>query len=90
MMGIPAKELSENLPDGEIMLIQGVIDAWFVEDDQIVLVDYKTDHVKEASDLTKRYKVQIDYYTRALERMTHLKVKERYLYSFALGESVSI
>ncbi len=90
MMGIPAKELSENLPDGEIMLIQGVIDAWFVEDDQIVLVDYKTDHVKEASDLTKRYKVQIDYYTRALERMTHMKVKERYLYSFALGESVSI
>ena len=90
MMGIPAKELSQTLPDGEIMLIQGVIDAWFIEDDQIVLVDYKTDHVKNKEELIKRYKVQIDYYTRALERMTHQKVKERYLYSFALGDSVAM
>ena len=90
MMGIPATELSLYLPEGEIMLIQGVIDAWFEEDDGIVLVDYKTDHVKESSELTSRYKVQIDYYTRALERMTHKKVKERYLYSFTLGESVKI
>ena len=90
MMGIPATELSLYLPEGEIMLIQGVIDAWFEEDDGIVLVDYKTDHVKESSELTSRYKVQIDYYTRALERMTHKKVKERYLYSFTLGESVRI
>lgn len=90
MMGIPAKELSKDLPDGEIMLIQGVIDAWFTEGDEIVLLDYKTDHVKESEELTKRYKVQIDYYTRALERMTHKKVKERYLYSFALGESIEL
>ena len=89
-MGIPAKELSKDLPDGEIMLIQGVIDAWFTEGDEIVLLDYKTDHVKESEELTKRYKVQIDYYTRALERMTHKKVKERYLYSFALGESIEL
>ena len=90
MMGIPATEVSKDLPDGEIMLIQGVIDAWFVEDGEIVLVDYKTDRVHTGQELISRYKVQIDYYQRALERMTHMKVKERYLYSFTLGESVAI
>ena len=90
MMGIPATELSKAFPEGEIMLIQGVIDAWFIENDEIVLVDYKTDRIKEASELTDRYKVQIDYYTRALERMTHKKVKERYLYSFTLGEEIQM
>lgn len=90
MMGIPATEASKDLPDGEIMLIQGVIDAWFVEDGEIVLVDYKTDRVHTGQELISRYKVQIDYYQRALERMTHMNVKERYLYSFTLGESVAI
>ena len=90
MMGIPATELSKNYPDGEIMLIQGVIDAWFEEKDGLVLIDYKTDNIKTLSELVARYKIQIDYYTRALERMTHKRVIERHLYSFKLGKSVII
>ena len=68
-----------------MVLIQGIIDAWFIEGDEIVLMDYKTDRVKEADELIRRYQLQLDLYKRALEASTKMKVKEVYIYSFGLG-----
>ena len=70
------------------MLIQGIIDVWLEEEDGMVLIDYKTDHVSDGEILVKRYKVQLDYYQRALEQMTGKRVKERIIYSLALQKEI--
>lgn len=85
VIGIPAREMGEWNSD-ERVLIQGIIDAFFEEDGNLILVDYKTDHVDSPEILIKRYESQIKYYTRALEQMTGKKVAEKYLYSFRFGE----
>ena len=91
--GIPASRLldpehrntgSEAL-DKELLMIQGIIDAYFIEGDKIILLDYKTDSVQAMDELWKRYETQMDYYKEALESLTHLPVTERFLYSFKLG-----
>ncbi len=91
--GIPASRLldpehrntgSEAL-DKEILMIQGIIDGYFIEDNKIVLLDYKTDAVNSMDELWKRYETQMDYYKEALESLEHLPVTERFLYSFKLG-----
>ena len=71
-------------------MIQGIIDAYFEEDNEIVVVDYKTDSVKKSEELVKRYKEQLNYYEEALEKLTGKKVKEKILYSFALNESITV
>ena len=90
MMGVPASELDSKFPSEELVLVQGIIDAWFMEGDDIILLDYKTDHVRNADELVKRYKIQLDLYKRALEAATGKKVKEIYIYSFSLGQEVAL
>ena len=53
-------------------------------------LDYKTDEVRKGSELVDRYSVQLDYYQEALEKITHKKVKERIIYSFTLGETITL
>jgi ATP-dependent helicase/nuclease subunit A len=72
------------------VIVQGIMDAFFIEDDHIVLVDYKTDYVKTEQQLLKRYRKQMVLYKMALERSFGLPVTEIYLYSFALGRSVLV
>ncbi len=85
-----ASELEPEWQCGESVLVQGIIDAYFIEDEEIVLVDYKTDFVRHGEEqmLIERYHVQLEDYAEALERMTGRKVKERYIYSFALGKEI--
>ena len=73
---------------GEHLFLQGIIDTAFVEDGQWVLVDYKTDRVKSGDELIRRYKIQMDLYKEALERLTNMPVKASYIYSFRLHEAV--
>ena len=89
VLSLSAKRVNPDFPEEERVLIQGIIDAYFVEEDGIVLLDYKTDSVEKGDDLVARYKTQLDYYQEAIERLTGKKVKERILYSFHLGEAVS-
>ena len=88
VLGINGDRVKSEYPKDEIMLLQGIIDAYFIEDNQIILVDYKTDVIKTGEDLLKRYKVQIEYYVEAIERILNLKVKESILYSFSLGKEI--
>ncbi|MBE5862432.1 MAG: helicase-exonuclease AddAB subunit AddA [Lachnospiraceae bacterium] len=86
VLSIPATRLKGEFPAEETVLIQGIIDAYFVEDDEIVLLDYKTDSVDSMEALWTRYETQMDHYQEALERLTGKKVKDRILYSFHLGK----
>lgn len=79
-----------NRSGGDFVMVQGVIDLYFEEEDGLILIDYKTDRVRKADTLRKRYQVQIDYYQKALEKLTGKQVKERYLYSFALNDMISV
>ena len=85
-----AAEIDENWDAKERVLVQGIIDAYFLEDEEIVLVDYKTDYVRrgEEKKLIERYHTQLEDYAQALERMTGRKVKERYIYSFTLKKAI--
>lgn len=83
-----ASEIDPAWDKGETVLVQGIIDAYFIEEGQIVLVDYKTDKVKEAGRLVELYHTQLEDYARALERMTGKKVKEKYIYSFTLHKEI--
>ena len=77
-----------DVENGERLFLQGIIDTVFVEDDQWVLVDYKTDCVKSGDELIRRYKIQMDLYKEALERLTNMPVKASYIYSFRLHEAI--
>ncbi len=103
LMELPVNEIPELSRDRALaddprtkdahILIQGVIDAYFEEEDGIVLLDYKTDRVN-ASDgekiLKNRYKAQLEYYTRAIECITGKKVKEKVIYSVAMNKEISM
>lgn len=84
VLGIDAKRLDPDLPEGEKVLIQGIIDVFFIEDGEIVLLDYKTDVIDSLEALWNRYNIQIQYYEEALTKLMQMPVKERILYSFYL------
>ena len=84
------KRVYDTLEDGENLFLQGIIDTAFEEDGEWILVDYKTDRVKSGEDLIKRYKIQMDLYKEALQRLTGMPVKACYIYSFRLHDAISI
>ncbi len=89
-MGIPASRLREGFPEGETVLIQGVIDAYWEEEDGLVLLDYKTDRVDNAGELFKRYRTQLELYAQALTQIRDLPVKSILIYSFALDRFIEL
>lgn len=62
--------------------IQGIIDCYFEEEDGLVLIDYKTDHIRDLEQFKKLYSRQLDLYKEALMSITKKAVKETYIYSF--------
>ena len=70
----------------EDILLHGIIDCYFEEDDGLVLLDYKTDFNTDEKNIKSRYKIQMYMYKRALEKATGKKVKESYIYLFKTGE----
>lgn len=91
VLELPARELNPKWNSEEQILVQGIIDAYFIEKDHMVLVDYKTDFVKfkEASSLYEKYRVQLGCYKKALESLTGYQVKEQVIYSFCLDRELT-
>jgi ATP-dependent helicase/nuclease subunit A len=85
VMGVLAEDGS-----GERVLIQGIIDVFFQEDDHLVLLDYKTDRVTSAEELKARYEVQLRLYRDALEMNRQLPVTEMLIYSFCLDQTIAL
>jgi ATP-dependent helicase/nuclease subunit A len=76
---IKADSKSLGFDPGEYILIQGTIDCCFLEDNAYVIIDYKTDQIITQQKIEK-YTKQLDYYSKALEKITNFSVKQRYLY----------
>lgn len=88
----PADQLTDSVKPAEdtdqLVMVQGTIDAWFIEGDEIVLVDYKTDRVRDGEELLDRYKRQLEWYALALTKASHRKIREACLYSLYLQVEV--
>ena len=87
-LGIPASLLRDEFPEEETLLVQGIIDVYWEEEDGLVILDYKTDRINVGQELIDRYETQMFYYKKALEDATGKKVKKCILYSFCLAEEV--
>ena len=92
-----AKQLKREQPftllkeqDGTEIMVQGIIDCFFEEEGQLVLVDYKNTVLRNEAVLKQRYKEQLDIYAEALEKATGMPVRERYLFLMGEGRCIKI
>lgn len=90
VLGIDADELYKGESLEETVLVQGIIDVWFEEDGELVVLDYKTDRVFKEEILREKYHTQLDYYARALEQLTGKCVKEKIIYSFTMQKEIEV
>ena len=90
VIGVKACEIYPDQDSEELILIQGIIDAFFEEDGELVIIDYKSDVVNDEKQLEDRYKMQLIYYKKALEQILRKKVKEMIIYSLYLGKEIYI
>ncbi len=86
MFTLPANELG--LEGNDQIIIQGVLDCYFITDDGAVIVDYKTDRVLNEADLIDRYRIQLDMYEKALLVTEGIKTHKKFIYSFALSKFI--
>ena len=89
---IPAVEIDNTLdllPDDASVIVQGAVDLCFVEDDGIVVLDFKTDRVDNLKELISTYGEQLEIYSAAAQKIFGKTVKERIIYSFHLNDSIS-
>ena len=90
---LPAKAAEPEAPEDETIIIQGVIDACFLEDGEWILLDYKTDRVPQEGGeqmLIGRYRAQLEYYAQALEQITERPVREKIIWSCALRKCIML
>ena len=90
-----AVDVLDSLNEDDLILVQGIIDCYFIEGDQAVIVDYKTDRIDETKDinpqinkLKNEYHDQLELYKEAVEKITGKKVKESLLYLFSIGKEI--
>lgn len=89
VIGISAREMGAADSD-ELVVVQGIIDAYLEEDGELAVIDYKTDRVHSVQVLLDRYREQLAYYGKALEQMTGKKVKERVIYSLEMQRGIVV
>ncbi len=92
-INIPVKEIYNSEEIEESILVQGIIDLYYInKNNQIILLDYKTDYIEkgEENKLVERYKEQLQLYKKALEGALQKKVDKVYIYSVYLGKKIEI
>ena len=83
--------IDETYPEDEEILIQGVIDNYFIDDEGITIVDYKTDYINpndiegSKQKIREKYKKQLDFYAMALEDITKISVAHQYIYLYNIN-----
>lgn len=83
-------EIDKNITQDETIVMQGVVDLAFEEDNKIVIVDFKTDYATAPEELLKKYSSQLNTYRECLSKVLDKKVKEAVIYSFSLGQTIVI
>ena len=89
-INIPAKEAEPGYDGDEEIMLQGVIDCVIIKDDEITILDYKTEHIEDEEKVAQKYAVQLHYYARAAEKIYNLPVRAKYLYLFETENTLSL
>jgi ATP-dependent helicase/nuclease subunit A len=89
---VPAEEFYHGASVDDKILLQGVIDCFFEENGELVIIDFKTDNVtaETIKSRTEQYTPQLQTYAKALERITGKSVKERIIYFFATDTAINV
>lgn len=90
MTGHPACSLHPGVRSEELQILQGIIDAFIVEDEGITLIDYKTDRVETEETLLERYRLQLNLYARSLSQLLRKPVVKKIIYSTHLKKAVEV
>ena len=91
-INIPANTIYEEKTN-ENILVQGIIDLYYIDkNDNLNLVDYKTDYVEKGNEnsLITKYKKQLELYKKALEKSLEKQVKNTYIYSVYLNKEIRL
>jgi len=90
---IPATQISPELSDkysDEKIIVQGAVDVCFIENDEVVILDFKTDRVENEKALSEAYGEQLNIYAKACEKIFEKPIKEKIIYSFALSKEIKL
>ena len=90
IISVPAAEVNPDYPDEDRVMVQGIIDVFFIENGKVVVVDYKTDSVHDEQTLIDRYQAQLDYYERALRQLMDARGSEKIIYSVSLCKTIKL
>lgn len=87
-----ANQIDEKYPSDEKILVQGVIDSFFIDEEGITLIDYKTDYIDRNNllhskeQIRKKYQKQLEIYSKALSEITKFSVAHQYIYLYNINE----
>lgn len=81
-INIPAVEAEPDYQGKEPIMLQGVIDCVIIQNGEITILDYKTEHVTSEQEISNKYAVQLEYYARAAELLYRLPVTRKLIYLF--------
>ena len=88
---VPATEIDNSLDkrfENEKVIIQGAVDICFVENDELIILDFKTDRVEDINDLANAYGEQLSIYAKACQKIFNKPIKEKIIYSFGVSNSI--
>lgn len=90
IISVPASKIDSSYPEEDRVMVQGIIDAFFMEQGKVIVVDYKTDSVSRESILIDRYQAQLEYYQQALMQLTEAGGSEKIIYSVSLAKEIRL
>lgn len=90
MTGIDSSQFGGTERAGDIVMLQGVADCVIIEGKEATIIDYKTDFVKDESELVERYAMQLELYKGAISKLLDMPIKECLIYSFCLGKEIVV
>jgi ATP-dependent helicase/nuclease subunit A len=87
---LPAREIDKNQAEGDGVIVQGIIDLLIVEDDKIIIADFKYSDTTDAERLKQKYRTQLNLYADACERVLNYRVSEKLLYNLKSGQIINM
>lgn len=79
-----------DLDDNSFVLLNGIIDCYFIENNEIVVVDFKSDYIENVEKFLDKYSLQLNIYKKAIEKSGKYKVKEMIIYSLRNGKAYKV
>lgn len=87
---LPARSFYPDCEEGEKIFLQGVMDCLLEFDKDFLIIDYKTDHTMTEEELKNHYKIQLQVYGEAAEKLLGKPVSHLYLWSFTYGKAIEV